>query len=68
MSQTVPQKDAIDALRSFNNAIMTSRLYPPAAPQVAGAVEHGYISVTPLHIDLTRHQAIDATKNWLQSI
>ncbi|RTZ66293.1 MAG: 5'/3'-nucleotidase SurE [Aquificaceae bacterium] len=47
---------------------------PPGKQQEAGegtdfyAVEHGYISVTPLHIDLTRHQAIDATKNWLQSI
>ncbi len=42
MSQTEPQKDGIEALRSFNNAIVTSRLYPPAAPQVASAVELGY--------------------------
>ena len=47
---------------------------PPGKQQDAGegtdfyAVEQGYISVTPLHIDLTRYQAIDATKNWLQKI
>ena len=29
------------------------------------AVQNGYISVTPIHIDLTRYSAIDATKAWL---
>ena len=29
------------------------------------AVQNGYISVTPIHIDLTRYSAIDATKDWL---
>lgn len=29
------------------------------------AVQKGYISVTPIHIDLTRYSAIDATKKWL---
>jgi 5'-nucleotidase len=29
------------------------------------AVEQGYISVTPLQIDLTRHQAIPSIKQWL---
>ena len=32
------------------------------------AVEQGYISVTPLQIDLTRHQAIPAIKQWLENI
>lgn len=47
---------------------------PPGKQQDASegtdfhAVEQGYISVTPLHIDLTRYQAIEATKNWLQKI
>ncbi len=31
------------------------------------AVQNGYISVTPIHIDLTRHSAIDATADWLMS-
>ena len=30
------------------------------------AVQNGYISVTPIHIDLTRYSAIDATKKWLK--
>lgn len=29
------------------------------------AVQKGYISVTPIHIDLTRYSAINATKDWL---
>jgi len=29
------------------------------------AVQNGYISITPIHIDLTRYSAIDATKAWL---
>jgi len=29
------------------------------------AVENGYVSVTPLHIDLTRHEAIDGLGRWL---
>ncbi len=47
---------------------------PPGKKQDASegtdfyAVEQGYISVTPLHIDLTRYQVIDATDKWLQKI
>ncbi len=29
------------------------------------AVQNGYISITPIHIDLTRYSAIDATREWL---
>ena len=29
------------------------------------AIQKGYISVTPIHIDLTRYSAINATKDWL---
>ena len=29
------------------------------------AVQNGYISVTPIHIDLTRYVAIEATEKWL---
>lgn len=32
----------VDALKLLNNAIVTSRLYPPEAPQVTNAVERGY--------------------------
>ena len=44
----------------------------PAGPeQDAGpgtdfhAVREGYVSVTPIHVDLTRHAALDAVGNWL---
>lgn len=42
MSQREQQSESIDALKSFNNTIVTSRLYPPEAPQVASAVDRGY--------------------------
>lgn len=29
------------------------------------AIDHGRVSVTPLHIDLTRHQAVPALAEWL---
>ena len=44
---------------------------PPGAEQDAGegtdfdAVRHGYVSVTPMHVDLTRHSAIDSTAAWI---
>ena len=47
---------------------------PPGKQQDAGdgtdfyAVNHGYISVTPLHIDLTRYKAIDPIATWLSKI
>jgi 5'-nucleotidase len=44
----------------------------PAGPeQDAGpgtdfdAVNQGYVSITPLHVDLTRHSALDSLKEWL---
>ncbi|NOQ16743.1 MAG: 5'/3'-nucleotidase SurE [Methyloprofundus sp.] len=44
---------------------------PPGAEQDAGpgtdfyAVSQGYVSVTPLQLDLTRYDALDALKGWL---
>jgi 5'-nucleotidase len=44
---------------------------PAGAGQDAGpgtdfhAVEHGYVSVTPLHFDLTRHAGLDGLAKWL---
>ena len=47
----------------------------PAGPeQDAGpgtdfhAVREGYVSVTPLQVDLTRHQVIDSVDRWLEGI
>ena len=43
---------------------------PPGAAQDAGAgtdfhaVKSGYISITPIHVDLTRHQDLDAVTKW----
>lgn len=45
MNQTEQQAMSIEALKSFNNTIVTSRLYPPEAPQVASAVDRGYKSM-----------------------
>ena len=56
MSQIELLKDGIEALRSFNNAIVTSRLYPPAAPQAASAVEIGYKG---LHHFLTHYGKLE---------
>ncbi len=47
---------------------------PPGAEQDAGegtdfyAIKQGYISVTPIHIDLTRYQALESTSKWLEKI
>jgi len=42
MNQAELQERGIKALRAFNNAIVTSRLYPPTARQVTNAVEIGH--------------------------
>ena len=46
----------------------------PAGPeQDAGpgtdfhALRQGFVSITPLHVDLTRHQAVDSLKDWLEN-
>ncbi|WP_047045407.1 5'/3'-nucleotidase SurE [Vibrio mexicanus] len=47
-------------------------LGPPGKEQDAGegtdfyATEHGYISVTPLQVDLTAHESLRAMDNWLK--
>ncbi|WP_322569055.1 5'/3'-nucleotidase SurE [Thiohalophilus sp.] len=44
---------------------------PPGAEQDAGpgtdfyAVRNGYVSVTPIQIDLTRHQSLQSVADWL---
>lgn len=47
---------------------------PPGAEQDAGAgtdfhaVRQHYVSVTPLHADLTRHSQLDQLGNWLEDV
>jgi len=47
---------------------------PPGAQQDAGegtdfhAVEHGYVSITPLKIDLTNYQRLDVLNDWLEEL
>ena len=47
---------------------------PPGEEQDAGegtdfyAIKQGFVSITPIHIDLTRHQALTTTKDWVRSI
>ena len=47
---------------------------PAGAEQDAGpgtdfdAVRRGYISVTPLHVDLTRYQALEQVSGWISAI
>jgi 5'-nucleotidase len=32
------------------------------------AVNHGYVSVTPIQVDLTRHQALDSLNQWVSEV
>lgn len=47
---------------------------PPGTEQDAGpgtdfyAVNSGYVSVTPLHFDLTHHKVLDELSNWVQPL
>jgi 5'-nucleotidase len=47
---------------------------PPGAAQDAGpgtdfhAVRHGFISITPIHVDLTRYQALETVASWVSSL
>ena len=47
---------------------------PSGAEQDAGpgtdfdALRAGFVSVTPLHVDLTRHQTLDTARDWLEEV
>ena len=47
---------------------------PPGAEQDAGqgtdfhAIKQGFVSITPIHIDLTRHQALAHTEHWVHNL
>jgi hypothetical protein len=45
MDQIELQGKCIDALKSFNNTIVTSRLYPPDVPQVANVMDRGFTAI-----------------------
>jgi 5'-nucleotidase len=32
------------------------------------AVAHDYVSVTPIQVDMTRHESLDAVKTWLDGV
>lgn len=32
------------------------------------AIRHGYVSVTPIHVDLTRYQALDQVGHWISEV
>jgi len=55
MGQIVQRQKSVEALKLLNNAVVTSRLYPPEAPQVGTAVERGYKG---LKILLREHGAL----------
>jgi 5'-nucleotidase len=42
---------------------------PPTGLQEEGtdleAISHGYVSVTPLHMDMTQHRLLDSIRRWL---
>jgi 5'-nucleotidase len=47
---------------------------PPGEAEDAGpgtdfhAVREGYISITPIHVDLTRFQALEKVSGWVNSL
>ncbi len=47
---------------------------PPGGEQDNGpgtdfnAVRNGYVSVTPIHVDLTRYQALDQISQWIEAL
>lgn len=65
--------------RSGDPAARSARQYavldcPPGGKCDAGpgtdfaAVDEGYVSITPLHVDLTAHSAQDVVSDWLNSV
>jgi 5'-nucleotidase len=47
---------------------------PPGPEQDAGpgtdfhAVRNGYVAITPIHVDLTRYQALEKVASWVQEL
>lgn len=72
LGQRHRSEPVIEARDPRNNKIYW--VGPPGAQQDAGegtdfyAVEHGYVSITPLKIDLTNHQQLDELNTWLEKV
>lgn len=64
--EPVPMKDPRGKLRYWIPAAGPTRDAGPDTDFYA--VAEGYISITPLHVDLTQPSAFDALNNWLESI
>ena len=45
MTDAISQNDALEALKAFNTAVTTKRLYPADAPQIPVSVEKAYLAV-----------------------
>lgn len=45
MTEATRQQECLNTLKTFNNTIVTIRLYPPHAPQIANAIERGYKAI-----------------------
>jgi len=47
---------------------------PPGAEQDAGpgtdfhAIRRGFVSITPIHVDLTRYQALESVGSWIEGL
>jgi len=47
---------------------------PPGAEQDCGpgtdfdAINNGYVSITPIHVDLTQYQAMDKVSKWIEGV
>ena len=60
-----------DGAKKVELGRQTRPVGPAGSEQDAGpgtdfhAVRHGYVSITPIHVDLTRHDVIDAVKACL---
>ncbi|MEE4242059.1 MAG: hypothetical protein V2I36_11390, partial [Desulfopila sp.] len=46
MAEADKQHIALDALKSFNAAVTTTKMYPPRFPQVTAAVEKAFLRIT----------------------
>lgn len=53
------QRERFEALKAFNNTIVTSRLYPPEAPQVTAGIDRGYKGIKQY---LRKHGALNFTE------
>lgn len=45
MTEANRQQECLNTLKTFNNTVVTIRLYPANAPQIANAIERGYKTV-----------------------